>query len=66
MLINGVENIQVVPKLKYSSMENDFGPALSVWRQSEDIFQYGKELFQTTTSDQVMLKMAYVKVSVVC
>jgi hypothetical protein len=32
ILINGVETLQVAPSLKYSSMENDFGLALSVWR----------------------------------
>jgi hypothetical protein len=46
-------------------MENDFVLASSLWRYSEDIFQYGKEIVQTTTPDQIMLKVVHVKVKVV-
>lgn len=62
MLINGVENIQAVPKLKDNGFKVRHG------RYKEEIvlysFQYGKELFQTTTPYQIMLKVACVKASV--
>ena len=61
--INGVETIRWVPKVKCNGFKVRHG------RYKEEIvlyrFQYGKEIVQTTTSDQVMLKMACVKARVV-